>query len=167
MSYVGHMLMFPNLCLLAESLLHIAAYSGQEPACSLISHVCEMFSCIAFTLFYMQYVLHFTVRISLLTLFISNHIADMLSDLSWTAVLACAEPCVFFSANRSTLSTCCHYQIKKRGQLWLNEIKRADWTETVVKNAIRIGSIKYCLLLLWARLKISCVSRICCVWNNV
>ncbi len=27
-------------------------------------------------------------------------------------------------------------------------------------------SIKYCLLLLWARLKISCISRICRVWNN-
>ncbi len=24
---------------------------------------------------------------------------------------------------------------KKRRQLWLNEIKRADWTETNVKNA--------------------------------
>ncbi len=32
---------------------------------------------------------------------------------------------------------------------------------------IRKGSIKYCLLLLWARLKISCISRICRVWNNV
>ncbi len=36
----SHLLMFPNLCLLAEILLHIAAYSGQEPACSMISHVC-------------------------------------------------------------------------------------------------------------------------------
>ncbi len=24
---------------------------------------------------------------------------------------------------------------KKRRQLWLNELKRADWTETIVKNA--------------------------------
>ncbi len=32
---------------------------------------------------------------------------------------------------------------------------------------IRKGSIKYCLLLLWARLKISCISQICGVWNNV
>ncbi len=33
---------------------------------------------------------------------------------------------------------------------------------------IRKGSIQKCgLLLLWARLKISCISRICCVWNNV
>ncbi len=32
---------------------------------------------------------------------------------------------------------------------------------------IRKGSIKYCLLLLCARLKISCISRLCCVWNNV
>ncbi len=56
-------------------------------------------------------------------------------------------------------------------QLWLNEIKRADWTETIVKNA-RVcnahflsekviqrsykGLIiqRYCLLLLWVRLKI-------------
>ncbi len=43
-------------------------------------------------------------------LFITNHITDVLSDLSWTAVLACAEPCVvnrsvrFFSANRATPS---------------------------------------------------------------
>ncbi len=43
-------------------------------------------------------------------LFITNHIADALSDLSWTTVLACAEPFVknctvrFFSANRSTPS---------------------------------------------------------------
>ncbi len=28
---------------------------------------------------------------------------------------------------------------------------------------IRKGSIKYSLLLLWARLKISCISRLCCV----
>ncbi len=41
-------------------------------------------------------------------LFITNHIADALSDLSWTAVLAHAEPCVenpdvfFFSANHAT-----------------------------------------------------------------
>ncbi len=46
-------------------------------------------------------------------LFITNHIADALSDLSWTTVLACAEPCVenhmvrFFSANRSTPT--CYY----------------------------------------------------------
>ncbi len=32
---------------------------------------------------------------------------------------------------------------------------------------IRKGSIKYCLLLLWAPLKISCISWLCCVWNNV
>ncbi len=32
---------------------------------------------------------------------------------------------------------------------------------------IRKGPIKYCILLLWARLKIYCISRICCVWNNV
>ncbi len=43
-------------------------------------------------------------------LFITNHIADALSDLSWTVVLARAEPCVenrtvqFFSANRATPS---------------------------------------------------------------
>ncbi len=24
---------------------------------------------------------------------------------------------------------------KKRQQLWLNEIKRADWTETIIKHA--------------------------------
>ncbi len=40
-------------------------------------------------------------------LFITNNIADALSDLSWTTVLACAEPCVenrtirFFYAKRS------------------------------------------------------------------
>ncbi len=32
---------------------------------------------------------------------------------------------------------------------------------------IRKGSIKYCLLLLWARLKIYCISRIWRVWNIV
>ncbi len=32
---------------------------------------------------------------------------------------------------------------------------------------IRKVSIKYCLLLLWVPLKISCISRICRVWNNV
>ncbi len=32
---------------------------------------------------------------------------------------------------------------------------------------IRKGSIKYCLFLLWARLKIYCISILCCVWNNV
>ncbi len=31
----------------------------------------------------------------------------------------------------------------------------------------RKGSIKYCILLLWARLKIFCISRICRAWNNV
>ncbi len=31
---------------------------------------------------------------TLAVLFITNHIADVLSDLSWTAVLAHAEPCV-------------------------------------------------------------------------
>ncbi len=41
-------------------------------------------------------------------LFITNHIADALSDLSWTTVLAHAEPCVknrtvrVFYANRAT-----------------------------------------------------------------
>ncbi len=32
---------------------------------------------------------------------------------------------------------------------------------------IRRGSTKYCILLLCAHLKISCISRICRVWNNV
>ncbi len=32
---------------------------------------------------------------------------------------------------------------------------------------IRKGSIKYCILLLWARLNISCISRLYCVWNYV
>ncbi len=68
----------------------------------------------------------------------------------------------------------CHCQTKKQRQLWLNEIKEANWTETIIKNAclqrtllIRKGSIKYCFLFLWARLKISCISWLCCVWNNV
>ncbi len=32
---------------------------------------------------------------------------------------------------------------------------------------IRKDSIKYCLLLLWASMNISCISRLCPVWNNV
>ncbi len=32
--------------------------------------------------------------------------------------------------------TCCLCQTKKRRQLWLNEIKREDWTETVVKQML-------------------------------
>ncbi len=32
---------------------------------------------------------------------------------------------------------------------------------------IRKGSLTNCLLLLCARLKISCISGLCCVWNNV
>ncbi len=32
---------------------------------------------------------------------------------------------------------------------------------------IRKGSIKYCLLLLWAPLKMSCISRLCRVWNTL
>ncbi len=112
MSYAGHMLMFPNLCLLAESLLHIAAYSGQEPACSLISHVCEMFSCIAFTLFYMQYV-------SLVTLYSKDQFVNVIYIKPYCRYVVrfklnrgpsmCRTVC-FFSANRSTLST--HYQTK-------------------------------------------------------
>ncbi len=45
-------------------------------------------------------------------LFITNHITDALSDLSWTAVLVRAEPCVenrsvrVFSANCATPSVC-------------------------------------------------------------
>ncbi len=45
-------------------------------------------------------------------LFITNHITDALSDLSWTAVLARTEPCVenrtvrFFSVSHSTPSVC-------------------------------------------------------------
>ncbi len=59
---------------------------------------------------------------------------------------------------------------KNRRQLWLNAIKRADWTETIVKHdhVCKANFLsekvqkKYCLLLLWARLKISCISRIYC-----
>ncbi len=52
----------------------------------------------------------------------------------------------------------------------INEIKRADWTETIIKMLVfaahtsyqtgfNKGSIKYCLLLLWVRLKISYASH--------
>ncbi len=33
------------------------------------------------------------------------------------------------------LHTCCHCQTKIPRHLWLNEIKRADWTETIIKTA--------------------------------
>ncbi len=61
---------------------------------------------------------------------------------------------------------CCHCQRKKWRQLWLNAIKRADWTETIIKNArvaqrtllIRKGSIKYFLHL---------TTKLCHVWNTL
>ncbi len=36
---------------------------------------------------------HTLVDFFFYVLFITNHIADALSDLSWTALLACAKPC--------------------------------------------------------------------------
>ncbi len=49
-----------------------------------------------------------------------------------------------------------------------------DWTQTIGKNT-RVCSAhflqkrfnKVWYFVLWAHLKISCISRICCVWNNV
>ncbi len=41
------------------------------------------------------------------------------------------------------------------------------WSRLQLTLLIKKGSIKYCLLLLWARLKISCILRLCCVWNSV
>ncbi len=52
---------------------------------------------------------------------------------------------------------------KTRG---LDRNDRQKWSR-LQSTLIRKGSIKYCLLLLWVHLKISCISRLCRVWNNV
>ncbi len=61
---------------------------------------------------------------------------------------------------------------KKRLQLWLNKIKRVDWTKpssnmiafaahtSYQKRFNKVLSFIICL-------KISCISRLCCVLNNV
>ncbi len=40
------------------------------------------------------------------------------------------------------LHTCCHCQTKIPQHLWLNEIKRADWTETIIKT-VRVCSAHF------------------------
>ncbi len=49
----------------------------------------------------------------------------------------------------------------------LDRNESQTWSRLQHTLLIRKDSIKYFLLLLWARLKISCISRLCCVWNNV
>ncbi len=49
----------------------------------------------------------------------------------------------------------------------LDRNDRQTWSRLQRTLLIRKCSIKDCLLLLWACLKISCISRLCCVWNNV
>ncbi len=49
-------------------------------------------------------------------------------------------------------------------QTWF--VWKDEKCEFSVHTFYQIKSIKYWLLLLCARLKISCISRICCVWNN-
>ncbi len=49
----------------------------------------------------------------------------------------------------------------------LNRKDRQNCSRLQCTLLIRKDSIKYWLLLLWARLKISWISRLCCVWSNV
>ncbi len=49
--------------------------------------------------------------------------------------MLCARINVIQPQNRNLITYLLPLPDKKRRQLWLNEIKRVDWTETIVKNA--------------------------------
>ncbi len=69
--------------------------------------------------------------------------------------------------------SCWHCQTKKTMTAvrdktsGLNRNDHQTWSRLQHTLLIWKGSITYCLLLLWACRKISCISQIYCVWHNV
>ncbi len=101
-------------------------------------------------------------------LFITNHIADALSDLSWTALLVCAKPCepyvyIFFSVTRSTPSE--RWSLSNSGNYTTTGVKQP------VPSSIWYGCCVNRLVSQWFKLTVTpslnlCVRSHGCLWRD-